>query len=46
MHAAVMGVQAYMDPMERGHFVGDVRSLIIVAIVLLVLMPSSASARQ
>ena len=46
VHAAVMGVQAYMDPMERGHFLGDVPALIIVAIVLLVLMPSSARAGQ
>jgi hypothetical protein len=46
VHAAVMSVQAYMDPMERGHFLGDVPALIIVAIVLLVLMPSSVRARQ
>jgi hypothetical protein len=34
-----MGVQALSDPAERGHLLGDVPALILVAIVLAVLMP-------
>jgi hypothetical protein len=39
VHAAIMGVQALNDPAERGHLVGDVPALILVAIILAVLMP-------
>ncbi|MGA8228781.1 MAG: DUF6632 domain-containing protein, partial [Xanthobacteraceae bacterium] len=43
-HGAIMGVQAVTDPAERGHLVGDVPALILVAIVLAVLMPRTAQA--
>jgi len=39
VHAAIMGVQALTDPAERGHLLGDVPALILVAIVLAVLTP-------
>jgi len=39
VHAAIMAVQALSDPAERGHLVGDVPALILVAIVLAVLTP-------
>ena len=39
VHAVIMGVQALDDPAERGHLMGDVPALILVAIVLAVLMP-------
>ena len=39
VHGAVMAVQALGDPAERGHLVGDVPALFIVAIVLGLLMP-------
>jgi hypothetical protein len=39
VRGAIMGVQALSDPAERGHLVGDVPALILVAIVLAVLMP-------
>jgi hypothetical protein len=39
VHAAIMGVQALNDPAERGHLVGDVPALILVAIVLAALTP-------
>jgi hypothetical protein len=42
VHGAIMGVQALMDPAERGHLVGDVPALILVAIILAVLMPRTA----
>ena len=42
VHAAIMGVQGVTDPAERGHLVGDVPALILVAIVLAALMPRTA----
>jgi uncharacterized protein DUF6632 len=45
VHAAIMGVQAANDTAERGHLVGDVPALILVAIVLAVLMPRATQAR-
>lgn len=39
VHAAIMAVQAIGDAAERGHLVGDVAALLIVAVVLAVLMP-------
>ena len=43
VHGAIMGVQAVMDTAERGHLVGDVPALILVAIILAVLMPRTAT---
>jgi uncharacterized membrane protein len=34
VHGLIMAVQAVIDPAERGHLVGDVPALILVAIVL------------
>src|SRR5262245_64231503 len=42
VHGAIMGVQAFNDPAERGHLIADVRALFIVAIVLAVLMSRTA----
>ncbi len=42
LHGAVMAVQAYVDHVERGHFLGDVPGLFIVAISLGYLMPRNA----
>lgn len=39
VHAAIMTVQAIGDTGERGHLLGDVPALLIVALVLAVLMP-------
>ncbi|HET9876523.1 MAG TPA: DUF6632 domain-containing protein [Mycobacterium sp.] len=39
VHAAIMTVQAVGDSAERGHLVGDVPALLIVAAVLALLMP-------
>jgi hypothetical protein len=44
VHGAIMGIQALTDTAERGHLVGDVPALILVAIVLAVLMPRTAQA--
>lgn len=46
LHGAVMAVQAYIDPAERGHFLGDIPGLFIVAIVLGYLMPRNADFDQ
>ncbi len=39
VHAGIMAVQSLKDPMERGHLLGDVSALLIVAIVLAALTP-------
>jgi hypothetical protein len=39
VHGVIMGFQAISDPGERGHLIGDVPALFLVAIVLAVLMP-------
>ena len=38
VHAVIMAVQALSDANERGHLVGDVPALLIVAAVLVVLL--------
>ena len=43
-HAAIMTLQALGDPMERGHFVGDVPALFVVALALGLLMSPSKAA--
>ena len=44
VHGAIMGVQAFTDAGERGHLIGDVPALFLVAIILAVLMPRTARA--
>ena len=39
VHAAIMAAQSLGDTGERGHLIGDVPALILIAIVLAVLMP-------
>jgi hypothetical protein len=34
VHGLIMAVQALVDPAERGHLVGDVPAMILVAVVL------------
>jgi hypothetical protein len=38
VHAVIMAFQAMSDTMQRGHMMGDVPGLILVAVVLAVLM--------
>jgi hypothetical protein len=42
VHGAIMGVQSLSDSAERGHLLGDVPALFLVAIVLGVLMSPTA----
>lgn len=42
VHAGIMAVQAYRDPMERGHLIGDVPALLVVAIAVAALTPRRA----
>lgn len=42
MHAAIMAGQSFMDAGERGHLLGDVSALLLVAIVLAALTPRAA----
>ena len=44
VHGAIMGAQAFTDAGERGHLIGDVPALFLVAIILAVLMPRTARA--
>ena len=39
VHGGIMGIQAVIDPAERGHLIGDVPALLIAAVVLGVLTP-------
>jgi hypothetical protein len=41
VHAGIMAVQSLNDPSERGHLLGDVPALLIVAIALAALTPRS-----
>ena len=38
VHGAIMAYQSVTDPMERGHLLGDVPAMFLIAIVLAVLM--------
>ncbi|WP_058186649.1 DUF6632 domain-containing protein [Terracidiphilus gabretensis] len=44
VHGGIMAVQAFRDPMEKGHLIGDVSALFIVAILLGVLMRQAEKA--
>jgi hypothetical protein len=45
VHGGIMAIQAIGDSEERGHLLGDVPALFLIAIVLAVLMPRTAAAR-
>jgi DNA-binding helix-hairpin-helix protein with protein kinase domain len=44
VHAAIMAAQSFGDAAERGHLVGDVPALLLVAIILGALMPRAQAA--
>jgi len=44
VHGAIMAAQSFSEDGERGHLVGDVPALLLVAIVLAVLAPRSKHA--
>jgi hypothetical protein len=44
VHGGIMAVQAFGDVAERGHLIGDVPALFLIAIVLALLMPRTARA--
>jgi hypothetical protein len=43
VHAAIMAVQAFQNPGERGHLMGDIPALVIVGVLLIVLAPAKES---
>ena len=45
VHAAIMAVQSFGAPENRGHLVGDVPALLVVAILLAVLTPRRSTAQ-
>jgi hypothetical protein len=46
VHAVIMAVQGIADPAERGHLVGDVPALLLVAVLLAVLTRRAATSTQ
>ncbi|MDH3442108.1 MAG: hypothetical protein OEM63_15215 [Gammaproteobacteria bacterium] len=46
VHAVIMAFQAFGDPEETGHLVGDVPALLLVAIVLRLLTPAKAQSQS
>jgi uncharacterized protein DUF6632 len=44
VHAAIMGAQSLSDSGERGHLIGDVPALLLIAIILVALMPRAKQA--
>jgi hypothetical protein len=46
VHGAIMAAQSIVYPEHRGHLLGDVPALLIVAIVLAVLMPPKSGTIQ
>jgi hypothetical protein len=44
VHGAIMGVQSLVYPMHRGHLLGDVPALFLIAVVLGVLTPRRGAA--
>jgi hypothetical protein len=44
VHGGLMAVQSFNDMDERGHLLGDVPALILIAIILAVLMPRTTRA--
>ena len=44
VHGGIMAAQAFVDPAERGHLLGDVPALFLIAIVLGLLAPRRTTA--
>jgi hypothetical protein len=45
VHGAIMAWQALVDPAERGHLIGDVPALFLIAIVFAALMQAGSTRR-
>jgi hypothetical protein len=39
VHAGIMAMQAFQNPSERGHLMGDIPALVIVGVALIALAP-------
>jgi hypothetical protein len=46
VHAVIMGVQSLVYPQHRGHIIGDVPALLIIAILLAAVTPRGAGATK
>ncbi|MFZ3278870.1 MAG: DUF6632 domain-containing protein [Candidatus Sulfotelmatobacter sp.] len=44
VHAGIMAVQAFRNPSEHGHLLGDIPALFIVGVVLIALLPAKQAA--
>jgi len=45
VHGAIMAAQSFSEAAERGHLLGDVPALFLIAIILAVLMPRTRTAQ-
>ncbi len=41
VHAAIMALQSFAEPMHRGHLLGDVPALLLVTLAFAVLLPKA-----
>lgn len=46
VHGGIMAVQAFVDPAEHGHLVGDIPALFLVAAALALLTPRRSTSRS
>jgi hypothetical protein len=46
VHAAIMAVQSCVNPMHRGHLLGDVPALLVVAAALAILTPRGVTEQR
>lgn len=46
VHAAIMAVQSFVNPMHRGHLLGDVPALLVVAAALALLTPRGVTEQR
>ena len=46
VHAGIMAVQSFVNPMHRGHLLGDVPALLVVAAALALLTPRGATEQR
>jgi hypothetical protein len=45
VHGGIMAVEAFLDPTEHGHLIGDVPALFTVAVALALLAPRESNTR-
>lgn len=46
VHAGIMAVQAFQNPSEHGHLLGDIPALVIVGVALIALAPGKQQVKK